>query len=448
MRQAVTSLWATPSRALTGLVTLLATLTLFALGAWAVRSDYRAESAARLEGTHARARLIALSALQQTMLEAESAERGWIIARRPADLAALEAARDALSQQRTTLEQLMTRERDPAGAEAARQVGALAEAQMDRLAATVASYPPTSGTAAAENTGEGLDPAGMGTLRAALDGLREAEAERLTAAYGRADQQRRRAQQTLALVAVLTLGLMALSVLLAIIAVRDESRMRYLRQIEAERDRADLVSRELSHRVRNLFAVIMSIVSVTARHEPDARIAAQKTRMRIQALAHAHEIADEHSDLRTPLLGDLIESVVRPYCPSHGWLERAEGPAVMLPARLVTPLALIFNEMATNSLKFGCWSTAEGTLRVSWAFEVCGRLSVTWTESGQVAVPPPGQTGFGTTMVELLMQQTQASMHRTWGENGLIARLELRLSEDETTVAAGRASKDTSDGDA
>jgi len=141
--------------------------------------------------------------------------------------------------------------------------------------------------------------------------------------------------------------------------------------------------------------------------------------------------------MRTAPFGDLLEAVVRPYCPPGGGL-RLNGPKKVLPARLLTPMGLIFNELATNSVKYGAWSTASGTLTVDWTFASDETLVVVWQEQlAEDGPPQPGREGFGSTMIDLSLQQAKATMDKRWGEQGLTATLRFPFSDaDKVEVTA------------
>lgn len=429
MSKAARPVWAFAPRITVGLVILAVLAALFAAGELTVTRAFRAEDAARAEMFEAREALSQVNDLMLVLYEAESAQRGVLLGRPGEDLAPFRAAEAALP----GLAARMQASLDRAGSDLAlqgRRLRALAEQRMAELSVALAA---PGAPAAARTT--------MAELRQVSDSIRREERAAMDAAYARADAARLRAKQVLGMIGLAVLALMLLAARLAFRSARAEQRMRDLHEIEVQRDRADLVSHELSHRVKNLFAVIMSIVSMTARSEPDPSQAARKTRSRIQALARAHELSSGQNLMRTAEFGDLLEAVVRPYCPPGGSLS-LNGPRLLLPARLLTPMGLIFNELATNSVKYGAWSAMPGTLGVDWTFASDETLIVIWQEQLARDEPPqPGREGFGTTMIDLSLQQAKATMEKSWGEQGLTARLSFPFSSADK-VEATAAGKD------
>jgi len=418
--------WSYAPRTTVSLLMLVVLAALFAAGALTVTRAFHAENVARQEMTEARDTLSQVNDLMLILYEAESAQRGVLLGD-PGAAGPFRTAEAALPTATAQMQASLDRGGSDLSAQG-RRLGALAGERMADLSAALSAAPDP--TTASPRTA-------MDDLRQASAAIRREERALMDAAYARADAERLRAKRTLGMIGLAVMGLIVLAAMLAFRSARAESHLRYRREIEVQRDRAELVSHELSHRVKNLFAVTMSIISVTARSETDPKIAAEKTRSRIQALARAHELSSGQNLMRTAPFGDLLEAVVRPYCPP-GAVLRLTGPKKVLPARLLTPMGLIFNELATNSVKYGAWSAPLGTLTVDWTFASDETLTVVWQEQlAEDGPPQPGRDGFGSTMIDLSLQQAKATMERRWGEQGLTARLRFPFSgADKVEVTA------------
>ncbi len=173
----------------------------------------------------------------------------------------------------------------------------------------------------------------------------------------------------------------------------------------------------------------MSIVSLTARQESDARIAAQKTRLRIQALSHAYALTTSENALSGVSFAAMVEAVVGAYRPPEGRL-LLEGEALALPVRLMTPLGLILNELATNAVKYGAWARRDGTLSLHWAFQSGTFLEIVWIEAA-VAAPQEDRSGFGTQMITLSLQQAEGEIERSWSDGELRIKLRFPVTTEE-----------------
>lgn len=269
-------------------------------------------------------------------------------------------------------------------------------------------------------------------IRTNLDELAAIEEAHLSLSFDLAEKSQRQAAYLLSATVLFGLFTFVFAAGLARRTLKAEAEAAILPVIRQERDRADLLSHELSHRVKNLFAVILSIISSTARNEPDPREVARKSRERIQALARAHALsAGLHGSQLVPFL-DLLDAVARPYAPSPTAME-AEGPDVSVPALSTTPIALILNELATNATKHGAWAQPDGKVQVRWGFNEAfdgpsakRAFTIHWDETGALQ-KVDRSAGFGMTMVGLSAAQIDGEASYDWAPDGL--RFTLRLPD-------------------
>ncbi len=222
----------------------------------------------------------------------------------------------------------------------------------------------------------------------------------------------------LALVLVtLWLGLM-----LSLRAARAETEAAQATVLAEARDQADLLARELNHRVKNLFAVILAIVRMSGKDNPEAKPVVDQIAERIRALLTAHEVTQGTLDTPVASLKSLIETTVRPYLTSTRKVDLA-GPAVDLPAKQVTPLGLVLHELTTNAVKYGCWQTA-GTLKVHWRCEG-DDVVIEWREDCPGDGVEPERQGFGSLLMTGAAKQLRGSIERKFTRNGV--RVMIRL---------------------
>lgn len=187
----------------------------------------------------------------------------------------------------------------------------------------------------------------------------------------------------------------------------------------------ELLSRELSHRIKNIFAVIGGLVRMSARRAPEARAYAAELQARIAALGRAHEFARPHSEISRPVVGatdlvGLLSQLFEPYSDENGERVRITGDNVPVDDRGATPLALLFHELATNAAKHGALSVPEG--HVALAIRADDEmLHFEWQEHGGPTVPgAPKETGFGTQLAHLaVVQQLGGQISARWAAAGL-----------------------------
>ncbi len=190
------------------------------------------------------------------------------------------------------------------------------------------------------------------------------------------------------------------------------------------RDRADLLARELNHRVKNLFAVVLAIVQMSARDKPEAKDVTDSIAQRIRALLTAHEVSQGELERPVASLHQLIETSLAPYR-SSTQTAAVEGPEVLLPAKHVTPLGLVLHELTTNAVKYGAWS-GQGTVDVRWQ-EKDGRVFITWRELGKPVDGEPDRKGFGSMLMHSAARQFGGSIERKFTPQGIVVEIDLPL---------------------
>lgn len=189
-------------------------------------------------------------------------------------------------------------------------------------------------------------------------------------------------------------------------------------------DENEVLSRELSHRIKNIFAVISGLIGLSSRLHPEAKPFAEDLRQRIAALGRAHEYARPHSEASRTLVGEsslhgLMEEILQPYRGLDARAISVSGDDVAIDDRGATPLALILHELATNSAKYGALSDPAGKIKVE-----CRRsgedLRIRWIETGGPPIASaPEDKGFGSRLVDLSINQIGATLVRDWKSGGL-----------------------------
>lgn len=193
----------------------------------------------------------------------------------------------------------------------------------------------------------------------------------------------------------------------------------------------ELIAGELSHRISNIFAVVLALLSATARRRPEAAAFAQDFGDRVRALARAHSTVrlrpggdGQSADNLLGLLGSLAE----PYQHAGQQVIRIAGDDAILGIKAAGALALVVHELATNALKHGALSMPEG--RVGITTRVAdGMLHIDWTETGGPPVAgEPDHIGFGTDMKRrAVAMQLRGHVVKDWHPAGLRVAMHFPL---------------------
>ena len=167
---------------------------------------------------------------------------------------------------------------------------------------------------------------------------------------------------------------------------------------QAEQHRNLLVA-ELSHRVKNTLATVISVAQQTFRQAQSFEEARASFEGRIQALAHTHSRLAE-TNWTGAALQAVIADEVTPYCSNDGANIRVTGPEVMLGPKSAVSLGMALHELATNASKHGSLSAEGGMVEIEWGWVRDNQLRVRWTERGGPQVPAPTRSGFGRLLLE------------------------------------------------
>ena len=151
--------------------------------------------------------------------------------------------------------------------------------------------------------------------------------------------------------------------------------------LQSVSDSRDLLARELSHRIKNIFAVISGLVSLQGREHPGAEDFVKELSATIRTLGKAHDFVRPHAGRTESTLNGLIAELLAPYGRIGGDRIAISGCGCPIGEKTATPLALIFHELATNSAKYGALSHSKGHLSVD-VIEQGDDIVVQWRETG------------------------------------------------------------------
>ena len=195
-----------------------------------------------------------------------------------------------------------------------------------------------------------------------------------------------------------------------------------------------LLSRELSHRIKNIFAIISGLINLTRQVAAGPRPELAELAQRVAALGRAHEFARPHSEQSAPTmergtLRGLISQILEPYAFSQYERVLISGDDVAIDDRGATPIALVVHELATNAAKYGALLTEKGQINIAIA-RSGDDLTIDWVEhNGPYLSGAPASSGFGTKLAELSVErQLGGTIINTWDPDGLHVQIKLKCS--------------------
>lgn len=206
------------------------------------------------------------------------------------------------------------------------------------------------------------------------------------------------------------------------------------RRAEEERN---LFTRELAHRIKNMFAVVDGVISLSARGVVEVMPFVASLRTRLHSLGRAiayvspPELLGREANTDHTLQG-LLNVLLEPYGGTAGPDRRVfiQGDDAPIGKGATTSIALIVNELATNAMKYGALSaTGHVEVEVSVAD---GSVQLVWRERGVTATPQPitDVAGFGSILLEnAVVRQLSGRYTREWSADGLIVDIAVPLDQ-------------------
>lgn len=205
----------------------------------------------------------------------------------------------------------------------------------------------------------------------------------------------------------------------------------------AERKRVELhreiLVRELSHRVKNTMAMVMSIVRRTVKNSATVDDYVENLMGRLRAMADAHALLFE-TNWNEAALQDVIQRTMNAYIRNLDRVSLNGGEAVTLDPKAALAFSMVLNELATNALKYGALSNEAGRVFLNWAVnrdsKGCNTLVLEWREEGGPPVSAPSQAGFGTTLITRTIEyELQGNVVISYAQSGFECQISWPLQD-------------------
>lgn len=196
-------------------------------------------------------------------------------------------------------------------------------------------------------------------------------------------------------------------------------------------NRIRMLMREVNHRVKNQFAVILSMIRETNKRATTAAEFERQIRERIMALSRSHDLLVD-GEWRGATLHDLVVTQVQPFSDENRI--RASGELIVLSTAAVQYLGIAFHELATNSARHGALSSHPGRVDIAWTISEgeAPHLRLTWTESGGPVVGKISRSGFGRVVLERVAPSAVNGVgHLSYPPSGIVWTLDAPLKSIE-----------------
>ena len=209
------------------------------------------------------------------------------------------------------------------------------------------------------------------------------------------------------------------------------------REISHRERHARLIMGELTHRTKNLLAIIQAMARQTARSSENTADFLDRFRERLSGLARSHDLLVE-ANWEGADMATLVATQLAPFAGDLNARVSMKGPPLVLRPAAAQNLGMALYELATNANKHGALSLPSGRIVIDWEERIDASAGATirirWRESGGPPVTAPSRSGFGSAVLEHLVPQgLGGSAHVEWCADGLVWSLEIPATCLETT---------------
>jgi two-component sensor histidine kinase len=202
-------------------------------------------------------------------------------------------------------------------------------------------------------------------------------------------------------------------------------------EIQRLAEQQEVMAQELDHRLKNIFATINAIISLSLKNASSADELAARLRDRLTALGRSNLLLRGLREGEDASLQSVVFQALEPFAIVGTSRFTAGGPRVPIGGQTVIVLSLILHELGTNAAKYGALSVGQGHVSLTWTLQTepegGDQLVLHWRESGGPKPRPPeaGSGGFGSTLMRRVIAGVRGHADLAYPEAGAEIRLTL-----------------------
>ena len=184
------------------------------------------------------------------------------------------------------------------------------------------------------------------------------------------------------------------------------------------------LAREAEHRSKNLLSTVQATVMLSQSDTPDGL--KKVIEGRIRALSNIHSLFAQTRWIGADL-STIAAQELTPYRADSPARVRIDGPPVLLAPDVAQAVAITLHELATNAVKYGALSAANGRVDLKWSHEPSGELNLLWKETDGPKVQEPTRKGFGSRVIEEMIAGRSGKTRFDWRVEGLVCEITLKV---------------------
>lgn len=197
-------------------------------------------------------------------------------------------------------------------------------------------------------------------------------------------------------------------------------------------EQQETMAQELDHRLKNIFATMNAIISLSLKGAGTASELALRLRERVSALGRSNLLLRGIRDGEEIALHRVIEHALEPFSIVGTPRLSVRGPRVPVGGQTMVVMSLIFHELGTNAAKYGALSVPAGKVSLSWQLteadeEADAALELEWRETGGPAPDPAAETegGFGSTLMNRIVSTIGGTTDTALPTEGAIVKISM-----------------------
>jgi len=214
--------------------------------------------------------------------------------------------------------------------------------------------------------------------------------------------------------------------------------------------RTDTLLREVSHRSKNMLALILAMARLTARDAVDVKSHLKEFALRVAGLSASQDLivaADWQSVDFARLASAEIEAVAR----SDASRVKISGPPLLVTPEAAQTLGMIVTELALNAAAHGALSVASGEVTLQWSFPNASTIRISWRETGGPPYNVDHAKGYSLSVIERFSSQglkldsciTSDDESMTWTMEGPLANIGMHSTPLPGTTAPSLSGPNT-----
>jgi PAS domain S-box-containing protein len=184
------------------------------------------------------------------------------------------------------------------------------------------------------------------------------------------------------------------------------------------------LAREAEHRSKNLLSTVQATVMLSQSDTSEGL--KEVIDGRIRALNNVHSLFAQTRWIGADL-STIAAQELAPFSADSTRRVRIDGPPFLLAPDAAQAVAVTLHELATNAVKYGALSAANGRVDLKWSHEADDELRLLWKEKDGPKVQEPTRTGFGSRVIEQMIGGRSGKARFDWRVEGLVCEITLKV---------------------